>query len=86
MDGDIQKMEPKGVESENCVSSGIGNLRDRAIIITQFSPTGGLRIGEKFINPKLLDILVGIDKIFVIPEKWSKEGGEVEEEANNKEN
>ncbi len=34
--------------------------------------TGSLRIGKKFIDLKVLDIFIGIDKIFIIPEKGTK--------------
>lgn len=76
-------MKPERIETENCVSNGIGDLRNWTIVVTQFSPAGRLGIGEKFIKTKFFDILIGIDKIFVVPEKWAKKGGEIEKKTDD---
>ena len=76
-------MKPKGIEAENRVSGGIRNLGNRAIIITQLSPAGGLGIDEKFVDAKLFDILIRVNKILIVPEKRTKEWREIEQETNS---
>ena len=82
MGKDVYQVVPEGVEARSGVYWCVNNLGDGAEIVGEFSPTGGLRISEEFVDLEIFDILIGVDKILVVPEEGAKKRGEIEEETN----